>query len=168
MTKCECLVAGWCERHQINKSQMLHHKCQYDIEFWQAWEDGRGPKQSNPDKVKVLKLAGPGDFLARELYMRGYKVRRGCGCRDKVSKMNRWGLETCRKQIKTIEKWLEESAIKHSWVAWTALGLPVIREFVREKIRETIVAALDKYESAIALKASAGVDGEDQKSLGAT
>lgn len=43
MTQCECPIAGFCKRHQINKTPLLHHKCQTDPNFWNAWESGRGP-----------------------------------------------------------------------------------------------------------------------------
>lgn len=128
---------------------MLHERCRTDARFWQAWERGKGPKQATASKERNIKQPGPGDYLAKALHDRGYKMRGGCGCEDKVAQMNRWGLAKCRQKIDTIEGWLVASAKKHAWAAKIALGLPLTREVVRAKIREIIVEALDCCERAI-------------------
>jgi hypothetical protein len=147
MTQCECLMAGWCERHKINKSRMLHERCQFDRAFWDAWERGKGPKQHTETKERKLREPGPGDYLAKALHERGYKLRSGCGCEDKVAQMNRWGLAKCKREIDTIEAWLVAAAKKHAWAAKIALGLPMTREIVRGKIREIIESSLAQCEA---------------------
>lgn len=53
MTKCECVIAGFCERHKITKSDHWHRLCQEHENYFQAWEQGTGPGQnhiSNPNR----------------------------------------------------------------------------------------------------------------------
>ena len=52
MTKCECELAGHCNRHNVSKTKHLVKLCQTDHKFFEAWEDGRGPGQlwSQSDK----------------------------------------------------------------------------------------------------------------------
>lgn len=44
-SECECPVAGYCKRHQINKLKHWHNLCQTHIDYFEAWEQGRGPGQ---------------------------------------------------------------------------------------------------------------------------
>lgn len=52
VTKCECTLAGHCNRHNVSKTKHLVKLCQERPEFWHAWENGRGPGQlwSQSDK----------------------------------------------------------------------------------------------------------------------
>ena len=45
MNNCECTGPGWCERHQVNKAEHWVHLCQTRENYFQAWEEGRGPGQ---------------------------------------------------------------------------------------------------------------------------
>jgi len=76
MTQCQCTEAGWCERHQIKKSAHLVHLCQTKEDYFQAWEEGRGPGQYyNPQPEKAArekKPIGPGKMLR--------KIVGGCKC----------------------------------------------------------------------------------------
>lgn len=80
-TKCECLLAGHCKRHDVQKTKHLVSLCQTRLEFWQAWEDGRGPGQlwdksdkdsiSNRDAVRAkinLELAEQGRKCWKSLF----------------------------------------------------------------------------------------------------
>ncbi len=51
-TKCECTLAGHCNRHNVSKTKHLIKLCQERPEYWHAWENGRGPGQlwSQSDK----------------------------------------------------------------------------------------------------------------------
>ena len=42
-TPCECPAAGWCERHQCEKSEPLFQLCRRNQAAFRAWEDGHGP-----------------------------------------------------------------------------------------------------------------------------
>lgn len=43
--RCECSKAGFCTRHNVDKTPHLVHLCQTRQEFFQAWEENRGPGQ---------------------------------------------------------------------------------------------------------------------------
>ena len=45
MTDCVCESAGWCERHQCEKTCHWHRLCQTRSEYFQLWEEHRGPGQ---------------------------------------------------------------------------------------------------------------------------
>lgn len=48
-TPCECPMAGYCERHGVNKSAHLHKLCQNHIGYFVMWEDCQGPNQNPQD-----------------------------------------------------------------------------------------------------------------------
>lgn len=48
-TPCECPLAGYCQRHGIEKSAHLHKLCQNHIGYYNLWEECRGPKQNPND-----------------------------------------------------------------------------------------------------------------------
>lgn len=43
--KCECLLAGYCNRHKVRKSARMVELCQTHDDYRDAWEQGRGPGQ---------------------------------------------------------------------------------------------------------------------------
>jgi len=45
MTACECPLAGYCQRHKVNKPNGWHKLCQTKESYYQAWENGHGPGQ---------------------------------------------------------------------------------------------------------------------------
>ena len=51
-TPCECPMAGFCERHQVNKSKHLHKLCQTKPSYFQMWEDCKGPLQFCTEEEK--------------------------------------------------------------------------------------------------------------------
>jgi len=51
ITPCECPMAGYCERHGIEKSSHLHKLCSQHLGYFKMWEECRGPKQ-NPNDCK--------------------------------------------------------------------------------------------------------------------
>ena len=57
MTKCECALVGWCKRHKVDKTKHLLHLCQTRQDFFDAWEENRGPGQLNAtDKAKRVRI----------------------------------------------------------------------------------------------------------------
>src|SRR3569832_1105802 len=42
-TPCECQGAGYCRRHRCNKIDHWWHLCQTRMDYFQLWEEGRGP-----------------------------------------------------------------------------------------------------------------------------
>ena len=53
MTKCECPLAGICERHNVDKNEHWHKLCQTRENYFNAWEEGRGPGQAQKRPVKT-------------------------------------------------------------------------------------------------------------------
>ena len=45
-TPCECPLAGYCNRHEVNKNAHLHKLCQTNIKYFNLWEKCKGPLQS--------------------------------------------------------------------------------------------------------------------------
>ena len=51
---CVCPLAGYCERHKINKGNTWHLLCQTHQGYFDAWEQGYGPgQQGNPLTPKL-------------------------------------------------------------------------------------------------------------------
>jgi hypothetical protein len=44
-TLCECDGAGYCPRHKVTKSLHWFELCQERPDYFQLWEEGRGPGQ---------------------------------------------------------------------------------------------------------------------------
>tara|TARA_R100000152_G_C6693512_1_gene124561 strand:+ start:177 stop:623 length:447 start_codon:yes stop_codon:yes gene_type:complete len=61
-TECECPMAGYCERHGVQKSKHLHTLCQNHQGYFNMWEQCRGPNQNPNDclpkveKTKKIEL----------------------------------------------------------------------------------------------------------------
>ena len=48
-TPCECPLAGFCNRHGINKTEHFHKLCSHHPGYFKMWEECRGPGQSFTD-----------------------------------------------------------------------------------------------------------------------
>lgn len=42
---CTCPLAGWCNRHNVDKPKVWHQLCQTRDNYRKAWDNGRGPGQ---------------------------------------------------------------------------------------------------------------------------
>ena len=60
-TPCECPMAGFCQRHGINKSTHLHKLCQNHIGYFNMWEECKGPNQNPSDCIKPQKSELPNE-----------------------------------------------------------------------------------------------------------
>lgn len=96
-TRCECPLAGYCERHGVKKNEALHRLCRENPEFFQAWEECRGPKQT--EECIPSKSRGLGDTVAKVAKNVGLdKVAKavarvlgssgGCGCNKRQKRLN--------------------------------------------------------------------------------
>lgn len=150
--KCECPISGFCERHQVNKTDHLHDLCQNRPGYFELWESGKGPLQSKAERSRPRtkqRTTGPGRHLKLILADKGYKVKSsGCNCNDKAAKMDAWGVERCRERIDEIADWLEESARKAGWLERLAVTMPVIKGLARKQIIDLINEAIDRAESS--------------------
>lgn len=53
-TKCECPLAGYCNRHGVEKTPHEHMQCKHNPTYFNKWEKGQMPGQENA-KVKLPK-----------------------------------------------------------------------------------------------------------------
>lgn len=51
MTECVCTVAGWCNRHKLQKSQAWVALCQSRPDYFSLWDAGSGP--GNPINPQI-------------------------------------------------------------------------------------------------------------------
>ena len=60
-TDCECVSAGWCERHQCLKTGTLFNLCQNSQVYFERWEQGKGPcfpvKQTTGEGPSLIQRA---------------------------------------------------------------------------------------------------------------
>lgn len=95
--KCECPLAGFCNRHGVNKTEAMHKLCQTKDEFFQAWEECRGPRQT--EDCVPAKSRGLGDTVAKIAKKTGVdKLVKGvvkavtgssnCGCNKRRNILN--------------------------------------------------------------------------------
>lgn len=54
-TGCECPLAGYCQRHGIEKTNHEHKLCQNHPGYFKKWEEGKGPKQDNQTIAEIPK-----------------------------------------------------------------------------------------------------------------
>jgi hypothetical protein len=121
VTACQCIAAGWCDRHQCRKNDDQVKLCQTHPDQFALWEQGAGPGQvpepsllrkgMNFGKAIVRHLAdggksvGDAEYAARLATCRECDAcdqarmvcrDRGCGCFLAVKA--RWESETCPRQ----------------------------------------------------------------------
>jgi len=141
--KCECILAGYCERHATIKTDRMVELCQTNVGYWDAWESGRLQDVSKNCVPPSKKPVGPGTELKLLLASRGYTVRmKGCGCKDRIRKMDAWGVEGCRKRREEIIEWLSESANAVSWSHHAILRTPMLGRIAKWKIGQILDEAI--------------------------
>lgn len=72
MTDCVCPIAGYCERHKVNKSEHWHSLCQTRDKYFAAWEEGRGPGQQLPPIDKQARKERIQEAAARRKRLVGW------------------------------------------------------------------------------------------------
>ena len=64
ITGCTCPPGeGFCQRHGIEKTEWWHELCRTNVEYFNAWERGEGPRW--PDHDALARRVGLGDVVAR-------------------------------------------------------------------------------------------------------
>lgn len=147
-TKCECEIGGWCDRHQMEKTDHLAYLCRSDERYFKQWENGYGPGQETPPPhdPKLRIKDGPGTELKKilaKLHMHQYS---GCACRLRIAQMNAWGVDQCRERIDEIAAWLEEAATKYNWLTKLMVSLPGIKGGSRAVLKKLITEAINNAE----------------------
>jgi len=51
-TGCECPLAGFCKKHNMNKTPHYHKLCQNHVGYFNQWEDCRGPGQDQMECIQ--------------------------------------------------------------------------------------------------------------------
>lgn len=90
-TPCECPMAGYCQRHGVNKSKHLHTLCQNHIGYFKMWEECRGPNQNPNDCTKQSEIKA----------------------KEKVEELKRENTESALPSTMTMAKNFISSAAKH-------------------------------------------------------
>lgn len=96
-TNCECPLAGFCKRHGVEKSRTMHELCQTREDFFNAWEECRGPKQKEdcvPNKsrglgdtiAKIAKKTGVDKLVKGAMSLLG---KSDCGCNKRRKALNK-------------------------------------------------------------------------------
>jgi hypothetical protein len=105
---CECNIpnGGWCEPHQVVKTEHYVLLCLTRWPYRRAWNECRGPGQNIEGKRTVTGtrsvVLGPGTELRRALGC-GFSRRTQCD----FEQMNRWGCDGCREHMELIVSWLQ-------------------------------------------------------------
>lgn len=121
--------------------------CQTSKRYFDAWENGTGPKQIKKGTIKQSATPGPGTMLARVLREHGYSSKKGCGCDSKARLMNRWGSRKCRERLEEITDWLVDAAKMGGWLESLAVSTPGVQHIVRRKIKKAIVEAIERADN---------------------
>lgn len=146
---CECKLAGWCERHKVNKTDRMVHLCQQGGAYWEAWESGRLQAIESEPVKPARRKDGPGTQLKLLLAKKGYTANAGgCGCNSKANTMDAWGPAKCRDNIEEIADWLEESAKEAGWFERMIVSTPGIKAVARMEIKKLIMQAIENAENA--------------------
>lgn len=124
---CNCQTAADC---QLKKTGRLFEICRGTAEgltqeqcaaYRAHWtKTGELPP---PKVIAERKVSGPGTQLKQLLSELGITNFAGCGCEDKVSQMNRWGVEGCRENFATIRGWIVEAQEKANWMTTIAAAV---------------------------------------------
>lgn len=56
---CDCPMSGWCSRHGVEKTTVLHKLCQTRENYRRAWDEGRGPGQDKAAADGRIQAAKP-------------------------------------------------------------------------------------------------------------
>ena len=120
--QCHCEPSGYpfyCERHKVKKTAHWVRLCQTRPDYFQAWEEGRGPGQTHAPlpKAESPRRGGPGTEL-KYIIARCQKLlpwwdmqpRKGCGCNDTARWMDQLGPDGCEQKLDLIVNRLEDEA----------------------------------------------------------
>lgn len=100
---CACPLAGFCERHKMEKSEHLFSMCKgiaptidCGRKYWVAWERGllgaTAPAEPRDNPAPFcIHDRGMGDVVARGINRATFGLARACGsCKDRQALLNHW------------------------------------------------------------------------------
>ena len=117
--------------------------CQHSEKYYSHWEKHKN-EEPLPDTRPKPKYDLPGTVLHNQLMNLGFNIRGGCGCRDKINKMNAWGPEQCLERIDEICGWLEETASRGGYIEKALVGLPVVNILTKKAIHRLVSQAINE------------------------
>lgn len=126
---CECSMAGYCDRHQMQKNRRMHELCSGNggktgLKYFLAWEEGKSganqPEKPASKKDVLTGFAKPhehistiGTVLEEIIEERGAKIE--CGkCRWEVRRLNMMTKAEAKKERENLAAKISESARKKS------------------------------------------------------
>ena len=90
-TPCECSGAGFCARHQCEKTEHFATLCRTHPAYFSAWEKGQGPCMNTPGMVKPRRIR-LGDWLSRLIYLATFGLVKECApCNKRRRRLNEIG-----------------------------------------------------------------------------
>lgn len=72
MSECTCPLAGFCDRHLIEKHEGWHKLCQENALYREAWDAFRGPAQFNLKAKPLDRITRIKERVARDRRMQGW------------------------------------------------------------------------------------------------
>ena len=126
---CVCPQAGFCERHQCLKTEHWHMLCQTRSDYFQLWEEGRGPGQKQPQqqepglvrkaanfgKAVVKHVANRRQVASNELFAARIAICEEC---DSLNQQRRVCTEkSCGCYIDKKARWQSENCPQGKWLA---------------------------------------------------
>lgn len=89
------------------------------------------------DKIKPT-MKGPGTELKKLVswFVWSDKVRKCKTCASREQRMNRWGPDTCQKNMLTIIGWLRESAMKNGYPFSERVAAALIRKAIENSRKQ--------------------------------
>lgn len=134
--ECECVLAGFCNRHQMRKTQREVTICNGTASglscskmqtYRDAWERPRIVKSGQSEPIigsgREQKTTGnPGSELKKLLSWFGESD--GCNCSNHAATMDRYGIKWCKRYQSKIVGWLSEAAAKKSILGFSLDRVP--------------------------------------------
>jgi len=116
---CDCPIAGFCERHKVNKGEHWRKLCQTDDKYRQAWDDNKGPGQLVPG-IDYFTLT-PVDYGAYHQHWREWHTIANPGSEWLASWIDRIpGCVQCKEDMKG---WIESNRPRFDdWPAYACEG----------------------------------------------
>lgn len=130
VSTCQCVLPDgarklFCPRHKCDKYTRDVEICQLGSKgedprarrYWDAWEQGKGPRQREPEKASDTKPTGPGTELKKIFVSIGIiGCKTGIECANLIKRMNAWGVEGCREHKEEILAELRQRQSAYGWL----------------------------------------------------
>lgn len=142
---CECPVAGFCERHHMNKNTYQHAQCQTSPEHRDSLDSSTSARkliaERNSRKAKIAPATpepdgGPGSNLKLIFARWGLKPCKACN--ETASKMDELGFKWCQENIDTVVGWVDHNAKNNGELGRKLFGMfPQTRSANRDQNRRS-------------------------------